>query len=262
MAVVRFQRDGSVGHIVLANPPKNLIGFPFAADLRAAVQEASKTDVRVLLVRTEGPNWGEGGDVADFLKMDFDLWRTFIADINSTYRSIESLQIPTIAAVRGIANGGSFELALACDFIVAAENATFRFIEASVGAAPGAGGVQRLAERCGRARAALYTMLSEPMSGATAGQIGIAAFVVADDLVESTAANLAERLSKGPTRSYAAIRALLKAWAGGGVPAADSILLDITMRLFETEDAKTIRLARAESLKTGKPPAPVTFVGR
>jgi enoyl-CoA hydratase/carnithine racemase len=262
MAVIKFQREGPVGHIVLANPPKNLIGFPFAVDLRAAVQEASKTGIRVLLVRAEGPNWGEGGDISDFLRMDFDSWRTFIADINSTYRLIESLLIPTIAAVRGIANGGSFELALACDFIVAAENAAFRFIEASVAAAPGAGGVQRLAERCGRARAALYTMLSEPMSGAVAGQIGVAAFVVPEDLVESTAAKLAERLSNGPTRSYAAIRTLLKAWAGGGVPAADSLLLDVTMKLFDTEDAKNIRIARAEALKTGTKTASVTFTGR
>ena len=83
MAVIKFQREGPVGHIVLANPPKNLIGFPFAVDLRAAVQEASKTGIRVLLVRAEGPNWGEGGDISDFLKMDFDSWRTFIAEVNS-----------------------------------------------------------------------------------------------------------------------------------------------------------------------------------
>jgi hypothetical protein len=105
-------------------------------------------------------------------------------------------------------------------------------------------------------------MLSEPMSGAVAGQIGVAAFVVAEDLVESTAAQLAERLSAGPTRSYAAIRALLKAWAGGGVPGADALQLDVTMRLFETEDAQSIRLARKESQRTGKPADPVTFAGR
>jgi enoyl-CoA hydratase/carnithine racemase len=262
MALVTFQLEGSVGHIVLSNPPKNLIGSAFAVDLRSALQAASKSDIRVLIVRAEGPNFGAGGDVSDFLKMDFDSWRTFIADVNSTYRSIESLTIPTIAALRGTATGGSFELALACDFIVAAENAAFRFIEASVGSAPAAGGVQRLAERCGRARAAYYTMLSEPMSGAVAGQIGVATFVVAEDLVEGTAAKLAERLSKGATRSYAAIRTLLKTWAGGGVPAADTLLLDTTMRLYDTEDAKRIRIARSEGLRTGTPMAAVTFHGR
>ena len=55
----------------------------------------------------------------------------------------------------GAAFGGAFELALACDFIVAAEDAVFRCIEASVGSAPVAGAVQRLAERIGRSRAAV-----------------------------------------------------------------------------------------------------------
>jgi hypothetical protein len=103
MAAVRFQLEGSVGHIVLSNPPKNLVGSAFAVDLRSALQAASKSDIRVLLVRAEGPNFGAGGDVSDFLKMDFDSWRTFIADVNSAYRSIEALMIPTIAAVRGTA---------------------------------------------------------------------------------------------------------------------------------------------------------------
>jgi enoyl-CoA hydratase/carnithine racemase len=262
MAVVKFQREGSVGHIVLTNPPMNLINSPFAVDLRAAVQAASNSDIRVLLVRAEGPNWSEGGDVADFIGKEFNDWRTFIAEVHYTFRAIESLQIPTIAAVRGIAYGGAFELALACDFIVAADNAQFRNIESSVGSAPLSGGVQRLAERCGRARAAYYTMLSETMTGKVAGEIGVAAFITSDNEVESTALKLAERLSTGPTKSYATIRAILKAWAGGGVPGADSLMLDLTMGLHGTEDARNGRAARAEALRTGNPPAPVPFVGR
>ena len=66
-----------------------------------------------------------------------------------------------------------------------------------------------------RAYAARYAMLSEPMSGATAGQLGVAAFVVGEDQVENVADNLAIKLANGPTRSYGAIRALLKAWSGG-----------------------------------------------
>src|SRR6185503_13797725 len=101
-----------------------------------------------------------------------------------------ALQIPTVCAVRGAVYGGAFELALACDLIVAAENCTFRSIEASVGSAPVAGAVQRLAERAGRAMAARYAMLSEPMSGVVAGQLGVAAFVVPEAQVEDTAGSL------------------------------------------------------------------------
>ena len=262
MKTVRFERHEGVGHIVLANPPSNLIATHFTDCLREAVHEASDTDIRALLVRAEGPNFSHGGDILDFIDKDFNSWRTFICETHHAYRAIEALQIPTVVAVRGAAYGGAFELALACDFIVAAENCTFRSLEASVGSAPVAGAVQRLAERAGRAMAARYAMLSEPMSGATAGQLGIAAFVVPEAEVEGTAAALAKKLSTGPTRSYAAIRALLKAWAAGGVPGADSVLLDITMPLHGLEDARRGRTARVEALKRGVEPEPVVFNGR
>ena len=262
MRSIYFERRQNVGHIVLANPPSNLIAADFADSLETSVREASKADIRALLIRAEGPDFSKGGDVLDFIGKGFDDWRTFIAQIHHTYRSIEGLQIPTIAAVRGAAFGGAFELALACDFIVAAGNATFRCIEASVGSAPVAGGVQRLAERAGRAYAARYAMLSEPMSGTTAGQLGVAAFVVDKDQVERVAGDLATRLANGPTRSYGAIRALLKAWSGGGVPGADVLTLDLTMGLHTTEDARKGRTARAEAVARGEEPAPVVFLGK
>jgi enoyl-CoA hydratase/carnithine racemase len=262
MSVIRFERQENIGHIVLANPPSNLINSRFCEALKEAVHQASSTDIRALLVRAEGADFSHGGDVLDFIDKDFNEWRTFICEIHHSYRAIEALQIPTIAAVRGACYGGAFELALACDFIVAADSAVFQNIEASVGSAPVAGGVQRLAERAGRAIAARYTMLSEPMSGETAGKLGVAAFVCPDAEVDDVATKLATRLSNGPTRSYAAIRALLKAWAGGGVPAADSVLLDITMGLHGTEDARKGRTARAEATRRGVQPEPVVFAGR
>jgi enoyl-CoA hydratase/carnithine racemase len=262
MSVIRFERQGNVGHIILTDAPLNLINNRFCEALKNAVHEASRSGIRALIVRAEGQNFSHGGDVLDFIDKDSNDWRTFIAEMNQSYRAIEALQIPTVAAVRGKCYGGAFELALACDFIVVADDAIFQHFEASVGSAPVAGGVQRLAERAGRAVAARYTMLSEPMTGKTAGELGVAAFVCSGAEVERTAASLVTRLSNGPTRSYAAIRALLKAWAGGGVPAADTVLLDITMPLHGTEDARTGRTARVEALKRGLEPEPVVFVGR
>ncbi len=262
MKPIRFERVDNVGHIILGNPPRNLINTPFADALTEAVKEASLSGVRALLLRSEGPNFSHGGDIVDFIDKDFDAWRTFIGSCHATFRAIEALQIPTIAAVRGACFGGAVELCLACDFIVAADDASFLHLEASVGSAPVAGGVQRFAERVGRARAARYTMLSEPISGKKAEEIGLVAFVAPADEVEAQAAALATRMSNGPTRSYAAIRSLLKAWSGGGVPAADAVLLDITMPLHGTEDARKGRTARVDAIKRGVEPTPVVFVGR
>jgi enoyl-CoA hydratase/carnithine racemase len=262
MTSVRFECQETVGHIVLANPPLNLITTAFSDHLRNAIHRASESNIRALLIRAEGPNFSQGGDILDFIDKELNAWRTFISEMHHSYRAIEALQIPTVCAVRGRAWGGAFEMTLACDFIVAADDASFRCIEPSVGTAPVAGGVQRLAERAGRTRAARYVMLAEPMSGATAGELGVASFVVPEVEVEAAAAALAKRLANGPTRSYAAVRALLKAWAVGGVQGADAVLLDLTMPLHNTEDARRGRTARADAMRRGVEPEPVVFLGR
>jgi enoyl-CoA hydratase/carnithine racemase len=130
--------------------------------------------------------------------------------------------------------GGGVELVLSCDFIVAATDATFRQIEVSVGNMPMAGGVQRMAERIGRSRAVLYAMLSLPMTGETAGELGLASFVVPEEDVEAKALDLVQELANGPTRSYAAVRQILKAWSAGGVAGADAVMLDVALRARAT----------------------------
>ena len=57
MTTIRFERDGAVGNIVLANPPFNRLDLRFAEALRSAVRQASESDIRVLVVRAEGPHF-------------------------------------------------------------------------------------------------------------------------------------------------------------------------------------------------------------
>src|SRR5271170_1202313 len=126
MSSVKFERKGALGSIVLSNPPFNRIGLDFANQLRNAVHEASDSDIRALLVRAEGPNFSLGGEVTEWEGKSKAWFRTFVADVNSSYRAIEALPIPTIAAVRGLSFGGGFELSLACDFIIASDTANFK----------------------------------------------------------------------------------------------------------------------------------------
>lgn len=133
---------------------------------------ATSGNLRAVLVRAEGPNFCGGGDPAVMPNLAFDAFRVFITEYNRSYRALEALQVPTVAAVRGNVFGGGVELALSCDFIVAARDATIRQIEVSVGSMPMAGGVQRMADRIGCTRAALYAMLTLPMTGETAGELG------------------------------------------------------------------------------------------
>jgi enoyl-CoA hydratase/carnithine racemase len=170
--------------------------------------------------------------------------------------------VPTIAAVQGVVFGGGFELALACDFIVATENAVLRCVEVTTGMLPLAGALQRLAERVGRGRASRFAMLGEPIPGSMAGQLGIATQVVPEAELAETVEALARKLAVGPTKSYAATRTLLKAWSAGGVPAADAMMLDITMDLFNTEDCTRGFLSTAKAFDRDIEPPELVFNNR
>src|ERR1700719_2098000 len=256
MKTVRFERDGAIGSIVLSNPPFNRIDSAYATNLLDAVHRASESSIRVLVVRAEGPNFSFGGEVREWPGKDVNWFRTFVAEVNQSYRALEALRVPTVAAVHGIAFGGGFELALNCDFIVAAENAIFRCVEVTTGMLPIAGALQRLAERAGRTWASRWAMLGEPITGALAGQLGIVSHVVPEAEVAAAAKELAQKLATGPTRSYAATRTLLKAWSAGGVPLADAMLLDVTMDLYLSEDCTRGFLSTAKAFDQGiEPPA-------
>src|SRR6201981_613466 len=226
MQTVRFERDNTVVRIVLDNPPFNRLDMRFSECLRQAVHDASESDVRVVLLKAEGPHFSFGGEGREWPGKDINWFRTFVAEVNLSYRAIEALRVPTIAAVQGVAFGGGFELALNCDFIVAAENAVFRCVEVTTGMLPIAGALQRLAERVGRGRASRFSVLGEPIPGSMDGALGIATHVAAKAELSNVADALVRTLASGPTRSYHATRTLLKAWSGGGVPAADAIMLD------------------------------------
>src|SRR6516225_8774551 len=217
MKTIRFERQGSIGRIVLANPPYNRLDLQFSHCLRDAVHEASSSDIRALVVSSEGEDFSFGGEVREWPGKHIDWFRTFVAEVNASYRALEILPVPTVAAVRGVAFGGGFELALSCDFLVAANNAVFRCVEITTGFVPIAGALQRLAERVGRSRASRFAMLGDPILGKEAGELGIATHVVPQSRLEAEAEALVQRLATGPTRSYMATRTLLKTWSGGGI---------------------------------------------
>src|SRR3977135_4275653 len=118
MTTIRFERDGAVGSIVLANPPFNRLDLRFAEALRSAVRQASESDIRVLVVRAEGPHFSFGGEVREWPGRDVNWFRTFVADVNVSYRAIEMLKIPTVAIVQGSAFGGGLDCALAAHSLV------------------------------------------------------------------------------------------------------------------------------------------------
>ena len=179
-----------------------------------------------------------------------------------SYRAIEALRIPTVAVVQGIALGGGFELALACDFLVTTERAIFRCVEVTTAMLPIAGALQRLAERVGRARASRFAMLGEPISGPPPSSSASQRMPYQAAKLVETANALAKELSNGPTRSYAATRTLLKAWSSGGVSGADLVMLDIAMELYNGPDAQRGFANTAKAFDADIEPPPMVFNNR
>jgi enoyl-CoA hydratase/carnithine racemase len=234
VSVVRFDIVDTLGRITLTSPPYNFVSAQFNTDLAAAVHEASDSEIRALLIRAEGPNFSVGGAAHEWPGKSYSWFRTFIAEVTNTYRAIEALQIPVVAAVRGKTGGGGLELALSADFIVTADDTVMWCAEVIKGQMPLAGGYQRLASLIGPSAARRMVMLGEPTPVTTIP--AVADCIVPDDQLDETALQLATRLSQGPTRSYAAAKSVHKAWSAGGIAAADKLMPDLTMGLYHTDD--------------------------
>src|SRR6202034_1870762 len=100
MQSVKYEKSGAVGHIVLCNPPHNLLNVEFYEQLRDAVLAATSDDLRAVIVRAEGPNFCGGGEAAVLNSLSPGAFRLLMTEYNRSFRAIEALRVPTVAAVR------------------------------------------------------------------------------------------------------------------------------------------------------------------
>ena len=254
--------DGSLAVLSLVRPGGNRISFEMRRELRDALRQIAESGARALLVRGEGPDFCLGGDVREWPNVPVNELRTKIEVLAEALDQLGRLDIPTLAAVQGGCAGGGLELALACDMIVASQSAWFSCPEATLGILTLQGGMLQLADRIGRSRAAELVFLSEKVSAAQLCAWNVVNRVVEDAALEQVARDLAVRLASGPTRAYAATKALWRLQAESGERAAREVLYDRSMPLFETADAKAALKAAAEALEMGQPRPKMTFEGR
>jgi enoyl-CoA hydratase len=133
-----------------------------------------------------------------------------VEDRFSAWDRIGAVRKPVIAAVRGFALGGGCELAMACDLIVAADDARFGQPEITIGVMPGAGGTQRLPRAIGTARAMDLVLTGRTISGAEAGQMGLVSRVVPAAAVLGEALDLAATIAGQPPVAVLAAKDAVK----------------------------------------------------
>ena len=179
---VRLERRGSVAIAWLDRPPANSISPEVAVALRA-VWDAVVADgeVRALVFASASPMiFCAGADIKAFTKMDAEAGRALLDSMHGFARAMEQSDIVTIAAVNAGAFGGGCELAMACDFRLAGESATFGQPEISLGILPGFGGTQRLPRLVGTSKALEMNLSGDPILADEAYELGLANRIVAD----------------------------------------------------------------------------------
>jgi len=236
---VVFAQDGALGTVTLQSPPLNLIGQQLIDDLLAAIDQVeAASGLRALVLRGEGQVFSAGADVALFAGMGADEMRPLIASFLDLGNRIERLPFPTIAAVHGTCMAGGFELALFCDLVWAAEGTVLGLPETRLGIVPLAGGVERIAARAGLGRARAMALSGDLYSAEQLAAWGAIDRVVARGELHSAAGDFARKLAEGPTRAFSVLKEILRAHVAGGIPAADALLLDAAVGLFDSEDAR------------------------
>ena len=177
--------QGNVARITLNNPLKlNCIGFEMLRALDHTLNEISENElVRVLLIQGAGDrSFSTGADLNEYNSLSTKQADEWILTGNRIFNTIAILPIPTVAFIQGYAIGGGLELALACDFRIGTEKAILSSPELQHGWLPGWGGMTRLRNLVGEARAKEVVMLNEKISAHEALRLGLLTRILKEDV--------------------------------------------------------------------------------
>ncbi|MDF1483133.1 enoyl-CoA hydratase/isomerase family protein [Extensimonas sp. H3M7-6] len=233
---VEFEKKGRIAYITLDEPSKlNAL----SAGIREGVTESlamieADDEIRVGIITGRGDKaFCAGADISGF-PVTPEQTRQFIATILPFLESPERCRKPLIAAVNGMAFGGGFELAIACDFILASERAKFGVPEIQLGLLPGFA-VVRLHEIVGRPKAKELSMLGEPIDATEAVRLGIALRTVPHEKLLEEATAFAEKLAAKPRMAVEMAKSFYNRGLGGDEM---RYACDAFPFLFLTEDVK------------------------
>ena len=181
----------------LNRPPTNALSPQLFRDL-ISIWQTVESEARAFVIASSNIfTFSAGADIKEFTRMSPDTDAAELVESAHRFtRSMERSSTVTIAAVNSIAYGGGCELAMACDFRIAAESATFGQPEINLGLIPGFGGTQRLPRLVGEAKALELNLTGDPIDAYEAERLGLANQVVADHELFDTALAWAKRMAR------------------------------------------------------------------
>ncbi|MBK5232710.1 MAG: enoyl-CoA hydratase/isomerase family protein [Thermoleophilia bacterium] len=235
---VKLETRGTVAIAWLTNPPMNAIAPQVIEDLGTVWEKVkANKEIGAMIIASSMPIvYSAGADIKKFTQMDTEGGAALINDGHELLRDFGKDRVVTIAAVNSLAFGGGCELAMACDFRIAAESAVFGQPEIKLGIIPGFGGTQRLPRLVGGNKALEMNLVGDPISSLEALEYGLVTRVVPDQELFDTALNWGVRLAG---QAPIAVEQVKKVQFMGGDPDAG---IDAEKQgfatAFLTEDAK------------------------
>src|ERR1700752_1503807 len=207
--------------LALHHPPCNEIGTAMLEDLEQFIAELESAEVKagaLIVYSRREAGFSAGADLRELYAASLGLTaaervsgaRGFLQRIHRVLNAIDASPLTTIAAVHGVTFGGGFELALACDLIIADKMARFCFPELRLGLIPGFGGIPRLKRDLGNAVVRDLLLTGRSFNATKAQQIGLVSQVVAEGEVLRVARATAAQLGKFDRRTAIAAKKFLK----------------------------------------------------
>src|SRR5437762_9241698 len=238
---VRFEKQDSVGHVVLDRPPANSYDKAFMDELDAAIEEARRDDaVRAILLRSANERFfSAGADISVFAKGNLDVQNAFVVCANDAMGKFESTPKVVVVAINGHCLGGGLEIALCCDFRIAAEGSyRIGLPEVTLGLLPGTGGTQRLPRLIGRQRALELMLSGTTLLPQEAREAGLVDEIVGAPDLQAKVHERALAYTRGP--SYAVGQIKLATVQGTATSLSEGLRIerDALIRLFKSDDAR------------------------
>lgn len=237
---VRTEKRGPVGILWLDHPPLNVLSAVVLDQLDARLEEAEsdRTLRALVLASAVERSFAAGANILEMSTMGPREARNHGAKGQAVSRRLERLPLPVIAAVHGACFGGGCEIAEACDFIFASEDAVFGQTEVNLGIMPGWGGTQRLPRRVApqEARAWIYTGKRVPASEALAA--GLVYRMVPRSQLLAEAVQFASELAKKSPLALAAAKFSMNRAIDLDIDHRLAIELSLWERMFGTRDQR------------------------
>ncbi len=212
--IIYSQSDG-IGKIVLNSPQNyNAIDAEIAGEILEALKKCEDSDeVKVVLISGAGKNFSVGGDIRMMVQSiqtkQLDALDEGIRRAGLVSLAIKKMKKPVVALVHGAVVGAGFNIALACDFILAAEDSNFVQAFVNIGLVPDAGGVFLLTRAIGVNRTNDLIMTGRSVSATEGKEMGLVHMVVANENLEQQGAKFASKLARGPSIAFGIMKELI-----------------------------------------------------